>query len=85
MREYDASPSSADERIEATQANEQQAEILGIDPGSPLLLITRTSYTEKGVAVESLATITARTARGSGSSRGWRVRPVTRADSSPAS
>ncbi len=52
MREYDASPSSADERIEATQANEQQAEILGIDPGSPLLLITRTSYTEKGVAVE---------------------------------
>lgn len=52
MREYDAAPFSADERIEATQANEQQADVLGVDPGSPLLLITRTSFTEAGVAVE---------------------------------
>jgi GntR family transcriptional regulator len=52
MREYDAAPFSADERIEATQANDQQADVLGIEPGSPLLLITRTSFTEKGVAVE---------------------------------
>jgi len=52
MRECNASPFSADEELEATQANDQQAEILGIGPGSPLLLITRTSFTEEGVAVE---------------------------------
>ena len=52
MREYGAAPYSADERIEATQANEQQADILGIETGRPLLLITRTSFTEAGVAVE---------------------------------
>jgi GntR family transcriptional regulator len=52
MREFDASPFSADEELEATQANEQQAEILGVAPGSPLLLITRTAFTEDGVAVE---------------------------------
>ncbi len=52
MREYDASPFSADEEIEATPATEQQAEILGIAVGSPLLLITRTSFTQHGVAVE---------------------------------
>jgi GntR family transcriptional regulator len=52
MREYDASPFSADEEIEATPATELQAEVLGIATGSPLLLITRTSFTENGVAVE---------------------------------
>jgi GntR family transcriptional regulator len=52
MREYDAAPYSADEEIEATPAAEQHAEILGIDVGSPLLLITRTSFTAGGVAVE---------------------------------
>jgi GntR family transcriptional regulator len=52
MREFDASPFSADEELEATQASEQQAEILGVAPGSPLLLITRTAFTEDGVAVE---------------------------------
>jgi GntR family transcriptional regulator len=52
MREYGAAPFSADERIEATQANEQQSLILGIEPGSALLLITRTSFTDKGIAVE---------------------------------
>ncbi len=52
MREYDASPFSADEEIEATPATELQAEVLGIATGSPLLLITRTSVTENGVAVE---------------------------------
>lgn len=52
MREYGAAPFSADERIEATQANEHQAEVLSIESGSPLLLITRTSFTESGVAVE---------------------------------
>jgi GntR family transcriptional regulator len=52
MRDYGASPYSADEELEATQANDQQAEILGVAPGSPLLLITRTSFTDDGVAVE---------------------------------
>jgi GntR family transcriptional regulator len=52
MREYDASPFSADEEIEATPATEQHAVILGLDAGAPLLLITRTSFTEGGVAVE---------------------------------
>jgi GntR family transcriptional regulator len=52
MRGYDAAPYSADEEIEATPAAEQHAEILGIDAGSPLLLITRTSFTAGGVAVE---------------------------------
>ena len=52
MREYDASPFSADEELEATQATDEQAEILGVAPGSALLLITRTSFTEDGVAVE---------------------------------
>ncbi|PEG37959.1 GntR family transcriptional regulator [Mycolicibacterium agri] len=52
MREHGAAPFSADERIEATEANEQQAEVLGVKPGSALLLITRTSFTESGLAVE---------------------------------
>src|SRR5439155_10064782 len=52
MRAYHASPCSADEELEATQANDRQAEILGVQPGSALLLITRTSFTQDGVAVE---------------------------------
>jgi GntR family transcriptional regulator len=52
MREYDSAPFSADEEIEATQANEEQAGLLGIEVGSPLLLITRTSFSESGIAVE---------------------------------
>lgn len=52
MRACGASPHTADEQIEATQADDYQARVLGIPAGSPLLLITRTSYTEQGVAVE---------------------------------
>lgn len=52
MREYGAAPYAADEQIEAAQANGHQAEVLGIEVGHPLLLITRTSWTENGVAVE---------------------------------
>ena len=52
MREHGSAPFAADEQIEATQANEQQAEILDVTVGAPLLLITRTSFTEAGVAVE---------------------------------
>jgi GntR family transcriptional regulator len=52
MREHGSAPFSAEEQIEATQANERQAEILDVIAGCPLLLITRTSFTEAGVAVE---------------------------------
>jgi len=52
MRSYGSSPFSADEEIEATQATSEQAGLLGIEAGSPLLLITRTSFSESGVAVE---------------------------------
>jgi GntR family transcriptional regulator len=52
MRDYDAAPFSAEEEIEATVATDEQAEILGVEAGSPLLLITRTSFTESGLAVE---------------------------------
>jgi GntR family transcriptional regulator len=52
MRSYGASAFSADEEIEATQATSEQAGLLGIDTGCPLLLITRTSFSESGVAVE---------------------------------
>ncbi len=52
MRSYGASAYSADEEIEATQATSEQAGLLGIEAGCPLLLITRTSFSESGVAVE---------------------------------
>jgi GntR family transcriptional regulator len=52
MRSYGASAFSADEEIEATQATSEQAGLLGIEAGCPLLLITRTSFSEGGVAVE---------------------------------
>jgi GntR family transcriptional regulator len=52
MRESGSPPFSADEQIEAVPAGEQHAEILHVEPGYPLLLITRTSITETGAAVE---------------------------------
>ena len=52
MGSYDAPPLSADEEIEATRATPEQAGLLGIEAGSPLLLITRTSFSESGIAVE---------------------------------
>lgn len=52
MRDYNAAPFSADEQIEATRATDQQAEILNIAAGDPLLLITRTSCTVDGLPVE---------------------------------
>ncbi len=75
MRDYDASPCSADEELEATQANDEQAEILGVPAGSPLLLITRTSFAEDGVAVEF--------SRDYHRSDRTRIRIKSRADSTP--
>jgi GntR family transcriptional regulator len=52
LRARGAAPFAADEQIEATRADQWQAGVLGIEPGDPLLLITRTARTEEGVAVE---------------------------------
>ena len=52
MRESGAAPHTAQEQIEATPASDLQAELLDIAVGDPLLLITRSSYTADGVAVE---------------------------------
>lgn len=52
MRGYGAAPASADEQIEATRADAATADVLGVAPGDPVLLITRTARTEGGVAVE---------------------------------
>jgi len=52
MRDFGAAPYSAEEHIEATPAGDDTAEALGVEPGSPLLLVTRTSSTESGLAVE---------------------------------
>lgn len=52
MRDYGAAPASADEHVEAIRADDRQAEILGVPPGSPVLLVTRTSFAEDGTAVE---------------------------------
>lgn len=52
MRASNAAPYTAEEQIEAARATDQQAEFLNIADGDPLLLITRTSYTADGVAVE---------------------------------
>lgn len=52
MRGYGAAPFSAEEQIEAARADARTADLLGVAPGDPVLLITRTARTEDGVAVE---------------------------------
>ncbi len=51
-REYDRSPHSAEEVVEPVIATPDRARLLGVAEGAPLLMITRTSYTEDGVPVE---------------------------------
>jgi GntR family transcriptional regulator len=50
--EYGKGPHSAEEVIQPSVATVQQAELLDVPPGQPLLVITRTSYTVDGVPVE---------------------------------
>ena len=80
MRQYDASPFSADEELEATQANDQQAEILGYRTGKPVV-VDHPNVVHRGAASRSNspATTTAPTARGSASSRASNrvLRPAT--------
>ncbi len=50
--EFGVTPAEAEERIEVVAATEHEAQILGLDPGSPLLSITRTSVDSAGAPIE---------------------------------
>ena len=51
-KDYDLAPHDAQEWLEPALASDEHAELLDIKPGAPLMLVTRTSYTVAGVAVE---------------------------------
>ena len=51
-RAYDLAPHDAQEWLEPAIATEEHAKLLGVEPGAALMLVTRTSYTAAGVAVE---------------------------------
>jgi GntR family transcriptional regulator len=51
-REFQQRPSSADESLEPVIARGDEAALLNIETGSPLMLITRTAFTTAGLAVE---------------------------------
>jgi GntR family transcriptional regulator len=51
-RRYDLAPFSAREWLEPVSASDEDAALLGIEPGMPLMLVTRTAYTEPGKPVE---------------------------------
>ena len=50
--DYDLAPHDAQEWLEPALASDEHAELLDIEPGAALMLVTRTSYTAAGVAVE---------------------------------
>ncbi len=51
-RRYGLSPYTAREWLEPVVATEEHATLLGTEPGSALMLVTRTSYTEAGKPIE---------------------------------
>lgn len=51
-RTYDRAPHTSTESLEPVTATEREAQLLHIEPGSPLMLIERTAYTVAGLAVE---------------------------------
>lgn len=51
-KDYDLAPHSAHEWLEPAVATEEQAELLEVEPNAALMLVTRTSFTAAGVAVE---------------------------------
>ena len=51
-RTYGQRPASATEALEPVIARPGEADLLHVDPGSPLMLITRTAFTTAGLAVE---------------------------------
>ncbi|MGZ4428059.1 MAG: GntR family transcriptional regulator [Nocardioidaceae bacterium] len=51
-REYALSPHTAREWLEPVICDDGQAELLGTTPGTALMLVTRTAYTESGRPIE---------------------------------
>lgn len=51
-REYGQSPHTATESLEPVVATEDEARLLRVDQGSPMMRIERTAYTEAGLPVE---------------------------------
>lgn len=51
-RDYDLAPHNAHEWLEPAIATQEHADLLEIDPGAALMLVTRTSYTATGIPVE---------------------------------
>jgi len=51
-RNYDLAPHNAQEWLEPALASEEHAKLLDVEPGAALMLVTRTSFTAAGVAVE---------------------------------
>lgn len=51
-KQYDCAPHTATEVLEPVTADPDEAALLGVDEGSPLMLIERTAFTASGVAVE---------------------------------
>ena len=51
-KKYDCAPHTATEVLEPVIASDTEAAMLGVDAGSPLMLIERTAFTASGVAVE---------------------------------
>lgn len=51
-KDYDLAPHTAQEWLEPALASDEHADLLAVAPGAPLMLVTRTSFTVAGVAVE---------------------------------
>jgi GntR family transcriptional regulator len=51
-KDYDLAPHTAQEWLEPALASDEHAELLEVEPGAPLMLVTRTSFTVAGHAVE---------------------------------
>jgi GntR family transcriptional regulator len=51
-RDYGQRPTSANESLEPVIAGDDEARLLEVEVGAPLMLITRTAYTVAGLAVE---------------------------------
>jgi len=51
-RDFGQRPTSANESLEPVIASQDEAVLLGVEVGDPLMLITRTAYTVAGLAVE---------------------------------
>jgi GntR family transcriptional regulator len=51
-KQYDCAPHTATEVLEPVTADAVQATLLGVEQGSPLMLIERTAFTASGVPIE---------------------------------